>query len=119
MTYKLTKSTSHGRLAKACRAAVEDDFPDWLRKQRQPGIELDHSGVSHAEIVREFEAQHPAVEPTRDGEQWVLPDESKALYQKLHRERTDNFRDVVPRTVQAHRELTRTRAQADAVRIAA
>ena len=110
VSYRLTKSTSHAQLSKACRNAVDEDLPNWLRRQRRPGIELDHSNINHCEIVREFKSKCPNVEPHKVGERWVLPDDAKLIYQKLHRERTDNFRGMVARPVLEHRGLTRSRA---------
>ena len=65
VTYKLTKSTSHAQLSKACRNAVDEELPDWLRKQRRPGIELDHSGMDFCEIVREFASNNPNTTKSR------------------------------------------------------
>ena len=109
VTYKLTKSTSHAQLSKACRNAVDEDLPDWLRRQRRPGIELDHSRIDFCEIVREFAAKHPDAKPHKAGERWVLAAEHKQTFQALHRDRTDEFRDIVPRTVEEHRKLTSSR----------
>ena len=109
VTYKLTKSTSHAQLSKACRNAVDEDLPDWLRRQRRPGVELDHSRIDFCEIVREFSAKHPDAKPHKTGEYWVLTTEHKQTFQKLHRDRTNEFRDIVPRTVDDHREVTQSR----------
>jgi hypothetical protein len=109
VTYKLTKSTSHAQLSKACRNAVDEDLPDWLRRQRRPGIELDHSRIDFCEIVREFAAKHPNTKPHKAGERWVLATEHKQSFQKLHHEWTNEFRDIVPRTVEDHREVTQSR----------
>ena len=111
VTYKLTKSTSHKQLSDACRNAYEEDLPGWLRSQRRPGIELDHTNINHCEIVREFKSEHPDVEPYKVGERWVLPDDAKLTYQKLHRERTNDFRGMVARPILEHRDLTRSRAR--------
>jgi hypothetical protein len=109
VTYKLTKSTSHAQLSKACRNAVDEDLPDWLRKQRRPGVELDHSGINFCEIVREFAAKHPEAKPHKAGERWVLAAEHKQTFQALHRDRTNNYRDLVPRTIEEHLKLTSSR----------
>ena len=109
VSYKLTKSTSHAQLSKACRNAVDEDLPDWLRRQRRPGIELDHSRIDFCEIVREFAAKHPDAKPHKAGERWVLAAEHKQTFQALHRDRTNNYRDLVPRTVEEHRKLTSSR----------
>lgn len=109
VSYKLTKSTSHAQLSKACRNAVDEDLPDWLRKQRRPGIELDHSGINFCEIVREFASTNPEAKPHKLGERWVLPDGHKRTFQALHRDRTNDFRDIVPRSIEEHRKLTSSR----------
>jgi hypothetical protein len=109
VTYKLTKSTSHAQLSKACRNAVDEDLPDWLRRQRRPGIELDHSRIDFCEIVREFAAKHPDAKPHKASERWVLAAEHKQTFQALHRDRTNNYRDLVPRTVEEHLKLTSSR----------
>ena len=105
--------TPRERFSTACRLAVYNDEPEHLRRQRAPGVELDHAGAQFCDIVRTFLERHPhaqqaVVSRPTDGAS-VMPDHLAAEFRALHREMTQNWATVeaIPRA--EHIEITRQR----------
>ena len=90
--------------------AARDDEPEHLRAQRGPFVELDHTNVQFADIVRRFREQHGPVElgERSDGVP-VLPQSAALRFQRLHRELTNDWADVKAIDRDEHTRVTQQR----------